>query len=75
MSCALVVWEDERPANDQEAGEIHSALYDEYIRADIDIPPTPLIAEFVQRLLRRWPDLDEVKDDDGYEAIPGQRPR
>ena len=71
MSYDLAVWESERPANDQEAGEMHSALYDQYIHADIEIPPTPLIAEFVQRLLRRWPDLDEVdEDEDGYEDIP-----
>ncbi|MEV4289294.1 hypothetical protein AB0K40_27615 [Nonomuraea bangladeshensis] len=71
MSYDLAVWEGKRPANDQEAGEMHSALYDRYVETDAETPPTPLIAEFVERLLQRWPDLGEVdEDDEGYEDIP-----
>ncbi|GAA4919961.1 hypothetical protein HD597_006066 [Nonomuraea thailandensis] len=71
MSYDLAVWEGERPSSDQEAGERHNALYQQYIDADVDFPPTPTIAMFVEQLLRRWPDLDEVdEDDDEYEDIP-----
>ncbi|MFI6886550.1 hypothetical protein [Streptosporangium canum] len=67
MSYDLAVWEGERPSSDREAGETHSALYEQYIDTDVEIPPTPLIAKFVEQLLQRWPDLDEV---DEYENIP-----
>ncbi|MFB4280739.1 hypothetical protein ACBJ59_36000 [Nonomuraea sp. MTCD27] len=71
MSYDLAVWEGERPSSDQEAGETHSALYEQYIDTDVEIPPTPLIAKFVEQLLQRWPDLDDVdEDDDEYEDIP-----
>ncbi|NUW43356.1 hypothetical protein [Nonomuraea rhodomycinica] len=64
MSYDLAVWEGERPANDREAGEMHATLYDQYLEAEVKVPPTPLIVEFVQRLLRRWPEDGEVDEDD-----------
>jgi hypothetical protein len=71
MSYDLAVWEGERPANDREAGGAHTALYDQYLEADVQIPPTPLIVEFVERLLRRWPEEGEVdKDDVPWSALP-----
>lgn len=34
---------------------MHAILYDQYLEAEVKVPPTPLIVEFVERLLRRWP--------------------
>lgn len=59
MSYDLAVWEGEQPSSDAEAGAIHTALYDRYIDTDEELPPTPLLVEFVNALLERWPEDDE----------------
>ncbi len=64
VSYDLAVWEGERPSSDEEAGAIHSALYDWYVDSDEEFAPAPLLVEFVNALLARWPDLG---DDDGDE--------
>jgi len=42
--------------------ETHIALCEKYVESEADIPPTPLIEQFVQRLLARYPELDEGVD-------------
>lgn len=70
MTYDLAVWEGERPSSHEEAGAIHTALYDQYIDTDDELPPTPLLVEFVNVLLERWPDDDEDKIDDVPWAVP-----
>ncbi|TQS30839.1 hypothetical protein FLW16_00660 [Microbispora sp. KK1-11] len=69
MSYDLAVWDGKRPSNDREAAEIHHALYEQYVDTDEEIPPTPLIVEFVNMLLQQWPELDE-DDNTPWSAAP-----
>ncbi|MGW3323844.1 hypothetical protein [Streptomyces virginiae] len=63
MSYDLAVWEGERPADDKSAGRVFSDLYDRYIEAEVDEPPSERIAAFVAKLLERWCDLDDDDED------------
>lgn len=63
MSYDLAVWEGDRPPSNSAAGETFMALYERYIRAEDDIPPTERIAAYVAALLDRWCDLAEDEDD------------
>lgn len=61
MTYDMAVWEGERPASDEQAGEIFSALYDRYLESEgLDVSPTDRIRHYVEALLERWPD-----DEDG----------
>jgi hypothetical protein len=61
MTYDTAVWESERPASDEQAGEIFSALYDRYLESEgLDVSPTDRIRHYVETLLERWPD-----DEDG----------
>ena len=70
MSYDLAVWEGKRPSNDREAADIHVALYEQYVDTDEEIPPTPLIVEFVNMLLQRWPEDDDEDDNTPWSAAP-----
>ncbi|MFE4664005.1 hypothetical protein ACFRI7_09170 [Streptomyces sp. NPDC056716] len=65
MSYDLAVWEGDRPADDETAGEVFSNLYDQYMGDDEapPHPPTDRIATYVAALLDRWCDITE--DDEG----------
>lgn len=54
MSYDLAVWEGERPADDKSAGRLLNDLYDRYIDAGTDQPPSERIAAYVTALLERW---------------------
>ncbi|MFI1237134.1 hypothetical protein [Nocardia salmonicida] len=63
MSYDLDIWEGEQPTSDAELrqkiidiGDMHDGRY---LRDEQPDPPTPKIAEFMQALLRRWPDVSE----------------
>ena len=56
MSYDLLVWEGPRPADDVEAAEVSERLM-ALVEADDAAPPTEVITEFVDQLLRRWPDI------------------
>ncbi|MFF0152383.1 hypothetical protein [Micromonospora sp. NPDC005203] len=55
MSYDLAVWEADRPANDEAAGEAYDALYQRYFESE-DQPPTPRIRAYVDAVVARWPD-------------------
>ncbi|MFI5688620.1 hypothetical protein [Streptomyces sp. NPDC051636] len=63
MSYDLAVWEGAPPADDEAAGKLFDALYDQYVAADEEVPPTPAISAYVSALLDQWPDLTEDEDD------------
>ncbi|WP_329201447.1 MULTISPECIES: hypothetical protein [unclassified Streptomyces] len=63
MSYDLAVWEGERPADDMTAGRIFNELYDLYIDAELDEPPSERIAAYVAALLERWCDITEDDED------------
>lgn len=63
MSYDLAVWEGERPVDDKTAGRVFSDLYERYIDADVEHPPTERIAAYVAALLERWCDLTEDEED------------
>ncbi|MEU7841238.1 hypothetical protein AB0B39_09730 [Micromonospora sp. NPDC049114] len=63
MTYDLAVWEGEQPADDVEGGRIFSQIYDDYIDADHDRPPTPRIRAYVDALLDRWIDMTEDEED------------
>ncbi|WP_165989907.1 hypothetical protein [Streptomyces sp. YIM 98790] len=63
MSYDLAVWDGERPANDKSAGQVFSDLYNRYIAAQMNEPPTERITAYVEALLERWVDLIEDEED------------
>ena len=69
VSYDFAVWEGERPKDGDEAAKAFEALYDRYVEAEADEPPTPAIRAFVQSLLERYPDVTEL-DDDAVDESP-----
>ena len=63
MSYDLLVWEGPRPADDVEAAEVSERLM-ALVEADDTAPPTEVITEFVDQLLRRWPDITKDADEE-----------
>ncbi len=57
MSYDLLVWEGDRPANDEDAAELVPSLCEQYLE-ESPLPPTPSIAAYVQALIERYPELD-----------------
>ncbi len=57
VSYDLVVWDGPAPADDAGAAAEYGRLYMKYIELSAVRPPWPTITEYVQALLRRWPDL------------------
>jgi hypothetical protein len=60
----MAVWEGERPSSDEEAAQTFETLYERYVEGEPDSEPTPRIAEFVAALLERFPDFDDLDDDE-----------
>ncbi|MFY1617315.1 hypothetical protein [Micromonospora sp. WMMD736] len=56
MSYDLAVWEGDMPADDETAGELYEALYQQYFEFE-ELPPTPRIRAYVDAVAERWPDL------------------
>lgn len=63
MSYDLAVWEGPPPSG-EEAGKEFRRLYEHYVEADSQEPPTPRITVYVQALLARYPDIDSPAGDD-----------
>ncbi|MGW1281971.1 hypothetical protein ACWD4V_34085 [Streptomyces tsukubensis] len=63
MSYDLAVWEGDRPADDETAGQIFSNLYDRYIDGEAEEPPFERIEAYVAALLERWCDITEDDED------------
>jgi len=59
MSYDLAVWEGDRPASNEVAYATFQALYEKYVEAEEDIPPSPRLTAYVEALLARWPDITE----------------
>ncbi|RZT82240.1 hypothetical protein EV382_5546 [Micromonospora violae] len=56
MSYDLAVWEGDMPADDEAAGGVYEALYQQYFECE-ELPPTPRIRAYVDAVAQRWPDL------------------
>ncbi len=56
MSYDLLVWEGSRPGDARELRETLDEIRDRSERGGQPDPPSPRIAEFIEALLRRWPD-------------------
>ncbi|WP_327370502.1 hypothetical protein [Streptomyces sp. NBC_01217] len=57
MSYDLVVWDGDRPQNDDQAGSTYDELYERYLESDeVVVPPAPRIAAYVEALVARYPD-------------------
>jgi hypothetical protein len=57
------VWDGPQPASDAEAAQTFEELYERFIESDDEFPPNASIAEYVNTLLARYPDLTELDDD------------
>jgi hypothetical protein len=68
MSYDLAVWEGSQPSDDVAAGDQYESLMD-LMESDELGEPTPRIRAYVEALLARWPDIDEVED--GPWAVSG----
>jgi hypothetical protein len=60
MSYDLAVWEGDRPSDDETAGEQYESLMDRMESGELG-EPTPRIRAYVEALVARWPDIDEVE--------------
>lgn len=68
MSYDLAVWEGIRPTDDA-ASATFEDLCLEHMGAR-KTPPTPLIRQYVEALVARWPDLGSDADEEGEDASP-----
>jgi hypothetical protein len=59
MSYDLAVWEGDQPSDDETAGKQFESLMDRMESNELG-DPTPRIRAYVEALLDRWPDIDEV---------------
>jgi hypothetical protein len=69
VSVDLAVWEGRQPESDDEA----AATFDDLCRRFLDPPPTPpseKIAEYVNTLLARYPDLNGADGDEDADDVP-----
>jgi hypothetical protein len=57
VSFDLAVWEGDRPVDNEEAARVLDHLYTELIASGERIDPSPRIADYVDGLLARWPDI------------------
>ncbi|WP_027342981.1 hypothetical protein [Hamadaea tsunoensis] len=64
MSYDLAVWEGERPASDEAAGEKFLALYERYVETSELEPPTERIRAYAMALLDRYPDISADEEND-----------
>jgi hypothetical protein len=70
MSYDLAVWEGERPANDRMAARTFTDLYDRYLDAEVDHPPTERIVDYLAALVERWGDASVDGDASPWAAWP-----
>ncbi|MCX4775287.1 hypothetical protein [Streptomyces sp. NBC_01264] len=72
MSYDLAVWEGARPADDTMATTTFEDLYRKHMRhmGGQKAAPTPLIRQYVEALVARWPDLSPDDDDEDEKASP-----
>lgn len=63
MSYDVAVWEGEQPSSDAAATPEFERLY-ELLEAEDAEPPSPVIHSFVNALLARHPDIDDLDDDE-----------
>ena len=70
-SYELAIWNGARPANDVVALTTYLDLYEQYIDTESLAPPSRRIRNFLQTLLRRWPE----KDDSPWTGTPRVGPR
>ncbi|MFI6047688.1 hypothetical protein ACIA8C_39145 [Nocardia sp. NPDC051321] len=63
MSYDLQIWEGERPSSDAELRRVLDRISEDMERRVVagepPDPPSPAIVDFVQSLLRRWPDCGQ----------------
>lgn len=63
MSYDLRIWEGSRPSDDAELRSVLDSLSEAEERRVLAeaaaAPPTPAVADFIEALLRRWPDCGE----------------
>ncbi|WP_042368984.1 hypothetical protein [Streptacidiphilus neutrinimicus] len=73
MSYDLAVWEGERPTDDKAAARIFRDLYEHYLDAEEERPPTARIEAYVLALLERWghPSEDETSPWAAWPLIRG----
>ncbi|MFF9819005.1 hypothetical protein [Streptomyces sp. NPDC014006] len=72
MSYDLAVWEGDRPADDAAATATFEDLYRQHMRhtGGQKTAPTPLIRQYVEALVARWPDMSPDDDEEAEEACP-----
>ncbi|MEU9479657.1 hypothetical protein [Streptomyces sp. NPDC048191] len=72
MSYDLAVWEGVRPADDATATTTFQDLYRKHMRrmGGQKTPPAPLIRQYVEALVTRWPDLSPDDDEEDEDASP-----
>ena len=73
MSVDLAVWEGPRPVSDAEAVATFERLCERFLDG-ASVPPTDPIADYVQTLLARYPDLPAEDRDLGFEVPWGSGP-
>ena len=62
MSYDIAVWESDRPSDDAEALKVYEAMWEKY--EDAAPPPSPAILEYARALTAKYPDLDDLSDDE-----------
>jgi hypothetical protein len=62
VSYDFAVWEGERPQTSEQAGDVFSGLYEQYVIGGKS-PARPKVVAFVTSLLTEYPDLTELDDD------------
>ncbi|RST09021.1 hypothetical protein EF910_02080 [Streptomyces sp. WAC07149] len=72
MSYDLAVWEGVRPVDDAAATATFEELFGKHMRhgGGQKTVPTPLIREYVEALVARWPDLSPDDDEEDEDASP-----
>ncbi|WP_327188287.1 hypothetical protein [Streptomyces sp. NBC_01334] len=70
MSYDLAVWEGERPADVRTARRALTDLYDRYLDAEVDHPPTERIADYLAALVERWGDASVDGDASPWAGWP-----
>ncbi|MCZ0985089.1 hypothetical protein [Streptomyces diastatochromogenes] len=69
MSYDLAVWEGVRPTDDASATAAFEGLHREHMGGE-RTPPTPLIRQYVEALVARWPDLSPDDHEEDEDASP-----
>jgi hypothetical protein len=62
VSYDIAVWEGTRPASDEAALETYNDLWARY--EDTEEPPSARIVSYIEELTAKYPDLDDLSDDE-----------